>query len=77
MGRNLDDIINILPAARQNAIIAASRKMIADMRTKQAIVSGRGKRVGKTQSILEKDPSIAQEVSSLDKRPDKRRDKQV
>jgi transcriptional regulator with XRE-family HTH domain len=71
MGRNLDDIIDRLPKARQKKIEALSVKKIEDMIAHAETLTDFRKAVGKTQVQVAKQLGIKQHaVSQLEKRSD-------
>jgi transcriptional regulator with XRE-family HTH domain len=71
MGRNLDEVINSLPAERQSAIAEATRKKVEDMLTHAETLTDFRKAVGKTQAEVAKALGINQNaVSQLEKRSD-------
>ena len=71
MGRNLDDIIESLPAERQAKIASLSRKKVEEMIAHAATLTDFRKAVGKTQAEVAKELGIKQNaVSQLEKRSD-------
>ena len=71
MGRNLDDVIQSLPAKRQAKIAALSQKKIEDMIAHAATLTDFRKAVGKTQAEVARELGINQNaVSQLEKRSD-------
>ena len=71
MGRNLDDIINGLPAERQAKIAALSQQKVEDMMAYAKTLADVRKAVGKTQTEVAKELGIKQHaVSQLEKRSD-------
>ena len=71
MGRNLDDIINGLPAERQAKIAALSQQKVDEMMAYAKTLADVRKAVGKTQTEVAKELGIKQHaVSQLEKRSD-------
>lgn len=71
MGRNLDEVLNKLPAARRARITALSEEKIEDMLAHAANLTDFRKAVDKTQAQVAKGLGINQNaVSQLEKRSD-------
>lgn len=71
MGRNLDDVINSLPADRQRKIAALSQEKVEEMLAHATTLTDFRKAVGKTQVEVAMNLGINQNaVSQLEKRSD-------